>query len=95
MDLDDICPIVDSITDLPHYDKRGALHDLALLAAHSLSIDEAIVFNALLKRGATLTFLSLLREGLECDDDHSECKVSNPAAPASQSSLHRYTCEGA
>jgi mannitol/fructose-specific phosphotransferase system IIA component (Ntr-type) len=50
MELDDICPIVDSITDLPHYDKRGVLHDFAHRAAHSLSIDEAIVFNALLKR---------------------------------------------
>jgi PTS system nitrogen regulatory IIA component len=50
MDLDDICPIVDSVTDLPLYDKRGVLRDLAHRACHSLSIDEAIVFNALLKR---------------------------------------------
>jgi hypothetical protein len=26
--------------------------------------------------------------------DHSQCKVSNPAAPAGQSSLYRPKCEG-
>jgi nitrogen PTS system EIIA component len=50
MDLDDTCPIVDAITDLPHYDKRGVLHDLAHRAGHSLSIDNDIVFDALVKR---------------------------------------------
>ena len=37
--------------------------------------------------------LSLSAEALGFDDDHSECNVSNPAAPASQSGLHRPTCE--
>jgi hypothetical protein len=32
-----------------------------------------------------LALLSLSAEALEFDDDHSECNVSNPAAPASQS----------
>ena len=50
MNLDDICPIVDTITDLPLHDKRGVLHDLAHRAAHALNIDDDIVFNALLKR---------------------------------------------
>jgi PTS system nitrogen regulatory IIA component len=50
MNLDDICPIVDTITDLPLRDKRGVLHDLAHRAAHALNIDDDIVFNALLKR---------------------------------------------
>src|ERR1700730_14445980 len=40
-----------------------------------------------------LALLSLSAEALEFDDDHSECNVSNPAAPASQSGLHWATCE--
>ena len=37
MNLDDICPIVDTVTDLALYDKRGVLHDLAHRAAHTLN----------------------------------------------------------
>ena len=37
MNLDDICPIVDTITDLALYHKRGVLHDLAHRAAHTLN----------------------------------------------------------
>ena len=44
MNLDDICPIVDTVTDL------GVLHDLAHRAAHTLNVRDDIVFNALLKR---------------------------------------------
>jgi hypothetical protein len=51
MNLDDICPIVDTVTDLALYDKRGVLHDLAHRAAHTLNVRDDIVFNALLKRG--------------------------------------------
>src|ERR1700738_2424666 len=50
MNLDDICPIVDTITDLALYHKRGVLHDLAHRAAHTLNVRDDIVFNALLKR---------------------------------------------
>jgi hypothetical protein len=37
--------------------------------------------------------LSLSAEALGFDDDHSECNVSNPAAPASQSGLPKSTCK--
>jgi len=40
---------------------------------------------------APVKLLSSSAGALGFDDDHSECKVSNPPAPASQSSLHRYT----
>src|ERR1700724_4465544 len=50
MNLDDICPIVDTVTDLALYDKRGVLHDLAHPGAHTLNVRDDIVFNALLKR---------------------------------------------
>src|SRR5712692_2395192 len=50
MDFEDICPIVETITDLPLYDKRGLLHDLAHRAALVLSVDDDTVFKALLKR---------------------------------------------
>ena len=50
MDFEDICPIVETITDLPLYDKRGLLHDLAHRAARVLNVDDDTVFNALLKR---------------------------------------------
>jgi nitrogen PTS system EIIA component len=50
MNFQDICPIVDTITDLPHHDKRGLLRDLAHRAARMLHVDDEIVFNALLKR---------------------------------------------
>ena len=50
MSFQDICPIVDAITDLSHYDKRGLLRDLAHRAARVLRVEDDIVFNALLKR---------------------------------------------
>ncbi len=50
MNFQDICPIVDTITDFPHYDKRGLLRDLAHRAARVLHVEDDIVFNALLKR---------------------------------------------
>ena len=50
MNLDDICPIVDTVTDLALYDKRGVLHDLAHRAARTLNVRDDIVLNALLKR---------------------------------------------
>jgi len=50
MDFEDICPIVETITDLPVYDKRGLLHDLAHRAARVQNVDDDTVFNALLKR---------------------------------------------
>ena len=50
MNFQDICPIVDAITDFPHYDKRGLLRDLAQRAARVLHVNDDIVFNALLKR---------------------------------------------
>ena len=50
MTLDDICPIVDTVTDLALYDKRGVLHHLAHRAARTLNVRDDIVLNALLKR---------------------------------------------
>jgi nitrogen PTS system EIIA component len=50
MNLDDICPIVDTDTDLPLHDKRRALQDVAHRAALVLNVEDDIVFNALLKR---------------------------------------------
>jgi nitrogen PTS system EIIA component len=50
MDLEDICPIVDTVIDLPVRDKRGVLRDLARRAALTLKVDDDIVFDALLKR---------------------------------------------
>jgi nitrogen PTS system EIIA component len=50
MDLEDTCPIVDTVIDLPVRDKRGVLHDLARRAALMLKVDDHVVFGALLKR---------------------------------------------
>jgi PTS system nitrogen regulatory IIA component len=50
MNLDDVCPIVDAITDLPLHDKRSVLQDVAHRAALALKVEDDIVFNALLKR---------------------------------------------
>ena len=50
MDFENICPIVDTVIDLPLRDKRALLHDLGHRAALALKVDGAIVFNALLKR---------------------------------------------
>jgi nitrogen PTS system EIIA component len=50
MNLDDICPIVDTATDLPLRDKRGVLRDVAHRAALALNVEDDVVFNAVLKR---------------------------------------------
>ena len=50
MNFDDVCPIVDAITDLPLYGKKEVLRDLAHRAALALKVEDDIVFNALLKR---------------------------------------------
>jgi PTS system nitrogen regulatory IIA component len=50
MDLEDICPIVDTVIDLPVRDKRGVLRDLARRAALTLEVDDDVIFDALLKR---------------------------------------------
>jgi nitrogen PTS system EIIA component len=50
MNFDDVCPIVDAITDLPLYGKKEVLRDLAHRAALVLNVEDDIVFNALLKR---------------------------------------------
>jgi PTS system nitrogen regulatory IIA component len=50
MNLDDICPIVDTDTDLRLHDKRRVLQDAAHRAALVLNVEDDIVFNALLKR---------------------------------------------
>jgi PTS system nitrogen regulatory IIA component len=50
MDLEDICPIVDTVTDLRIHDKRGLLRDLARRAALTRKVDGDVIFNALLKR---------------------------------------------
>ena len=50
MDLENICPIVDTVTDLRIHDKRGVLRDLAHRAALTRKVDDDVIFNALLKR---------------------------------------------
>jgi nitrogen PTS system EIIA component len=50
MNFDEICPIVDAVTDLPVRDKRGVLQDVARRAALALNVEDDIVFDALLKR---------------------------------------------
>ena len=50
MDLENTCPIVDTVVDLAVADKRALLHDLAHRVAPLLKVDDASVFNALLKR---------------------------------------------
>lgn len=50
MNLDDICPIVDAVTDLPLRDKRSVLQDVAHRAALALNVADDIVFNAVLRR---------------------------------------------
>jgi nitrogen PTS system EIIA component len=50
MNFNDVCPIVDAITDLPLYGKKEVLRDLAHRAALVLNVEDDIVFNALLKR---------------------------------------------
>ena len=50
MNLEDICPIVDTVTDLSIHDKRGVLRDLARRAALTRNVDYDVMFNALLKR---------------------------------------------
>jgi nitrogen PTS system EIIA component len=50
MDLENICPIVDTVTDLRVPDKRGVLRDLARRAALTRNVDDDVIFNALLKR---------------------------------------------
>jgi nitrogen PTS system EIIA component len=50
MNLDDICPIVDTATDLPVRDKRSVLQDVAHRAALALNVADDIVFNAVLRR---------------------------------------------
>jgi hypothetical protein len=50
VDFEDICPIVDTVTDLPVPDKRALLRDVAHRAALVLNVGDDIVFDALLKR---------------------------------------------
>jgi hypothetical protein len=50
MDLENICPIVDTVTDLRIHDKRGVLRDLARRDARTRNVDDDVIFNALLKR---------------------------------------------
>jgi PTS system nitrogen regulatory IIA component len=50
MDLENICPIVDTVIDLRIHDKRGVLRDLARRARHARNVDDDVIFNALLKR---------------------------------------------
>jgi PTS system nitrogen regulatory IIA component len=50
MNFDDICPIVDAVTDLSLRDKRSVLQDVAHRAGLALKVEDDIVFNALLKR---------------------------------------------
>jgi len=50
MDLENICPIVDTVIDLRIHDKRGVLRDLARRAARTRNVDDGVIFNALLKR---------------------------------------------
>ena len=50
MDLENICPIVDTVTDLRIHDKRGVLRDLARRAARTRNVDDDVIFDALLKR---------------------------------------------
>jgi nitrogen PTS system EIIA component len=50
MNLDDICPIVDAVTDLPFRDKRSVLQDVARRAGLALNVQHDVVFDALLKR---------------------------------------------
>jgi nitrogen PTS system EIIA component len=50
VDFEDICPIVDTVTDLPVPDKKALLRDVAQRAALVLNVGDDIVFDALLKR---------------------------------------------
>ena len=50
MDLEDICPIVDTAIDLYVHSKQALLHNLAHRAAPMLKVDYDVVFRALLKR---------------------------------------------
>jgi nitrogen PTS system EIIA component len=50
MDLENICPIADTVIDLRIDDKRGVLRDLARRAALTINVDDSVIFNALLKR---------------------------------------------
>jgi len=50
MDFERACPIVDTVIELAVANKRAMLHDLAHRAAPLLKVDDAVVFNALLKR---------------------------------------------
>jgi PTS system nitrogen regulatory IIA component len=50
MDFEDICPIVDTVTDLPVRDKTALLRDVPHRAALVLNVGDDIVFDALLKR---------------------------------------------
>jgi hypothetical protein len=79
MNLDDICPIVDTVTDLALYDKRGVLHDLAHRAAHTLNVRDNIVFNALGHAA-----FQLFERTLEPCGAFDQCKTSfgNQVIPA-------------
>jgi PTS system nitrogen regulatory IIA component len=50
VDLENICPIVDTVTGHRIHDKRGVLRDLARRAGRTRNVDEDVIFNALLKR---------------------------------------------
>jgi nitrogen PTS system EIIA component len=50
MDLEDICPIVDTVIDLSVQNKRALLRDLTHRAAPVLKVDDDFLFSALLKR---------------------------------------------
>jgi PTS system nitrogen regulatory IIA component len=50
MELENTCPIVDTVVDLAVPDKRALLRDLAHRLVPLLKVDDADVFNALLKR---------------------------------------------
>ena len=50
MDFERTCPIVDTVVELTVANKRAMLHDLAHRVAPLLKVDDAVVFNALLKR---------------------------------------------
>jgi PTS system nitrogen regulatory IIA component len=50
MDFENTCAIVDTVVDLAVADKRALLHDLAHRVAPLLKVDDASVFNALVKR---------------------------------------------
>jgi PTS system nitrogen regulatory IIA component len=50
MEFENICRIIDTVTDLSVHDKLTLLRDLARRAALVLNVDDDIVFHALLKR---------------------------------------------